>query len=124
MKPGEMRSETRLAEEMNIQVLAYSTPDGKQDPNQFKITRTIDISAGGMQIEVNGRIPVKSVLKLRLQSRGRPKPFTLAGEVRWIYQDKLDARRFYIGFRLSQDDDTDNDTWRDYVNDRLSMAKR
>lgn len=121
--PAEQRRESRLAEEMAIQVLAFSTPEGQQDPSQFKITKTIDISAGGMQIELGSRVPVKSVLKLKLQSKGRPKPFTLAGEVRWIYQDKLDARRHYIGFRLLDEDDTDYDDWKHYIGARLKMTK-
>ena len=122
-KQAELRRESRLAEEMAIQVLAFHTPEGKQEPSQFKITKTIDISAGGMQIEVGARVPVKSTLKLKLQSKGRPKPFTLSGEVRWIYQDKLDARRHYIGFRLLDDEETDYDDWKDYVTARLKMVK-
>lgn len=124
MKTSEQRQETRLAEEMAIQLLAFSTPEGKQSPAQFKIIKTIDISAGGMQIELNARIPVKSVLQLRLQTKGRPKPFTLKGEVRWTYADRLDASRHYVGFRLLDDDHADNGDWSDYVTARLKMVKR
>ena len=124
MSEQDKRSEARLAEELEIQVLAFATPDGKKEPIQFHINRTIDISPGGMQIELDTRIPVKSGLRLRIETRGRPKPFMLEGEVRWTYQDKLDASRHYIGFRVFDDEGTDSHDWRIYVDNRLRMAKR
>jgi len=124
MTSADKRRESRLAEEMAIQLLAFSTPEGKQEVGSLKIIRTIDISAGGMQIELNARIPVKSTLQLRLQTKGRPKPFTLKGEVRWTYQDRLDAKRHYVGFRLLDEDHADNGDWSDYVTARLKMVKR
>lgn len=121
MTKPDMRRESRLAEEMVVQLLTFSTPEGKQNPNQFKIIRTIDISAGGMQIELNARIPVKSVLQLRLQPKNGQKSFKLKGEVRWTYQDRLDANRHYIGFRLLDEDRGDNSDWSDYVTARMKM---
>ena len=115
----ELRSESRWAEQTSIYVQAYSTPDGKQDPAAFKVTKTVDISTKGIQIQLDMRVPVKSVLQLRLHTKDRPKPYLLTGEVRWTYQDHVDPKRHFVGFRLLEDGQTDNREWQSYVNSRF-----
>ena len=119
MSKQELRSESRLAEETTIYVQTYATPEGEQDPKGFRVTKTVDISAKGIQIQLDTRIPVMSTLQLRLQIKDRSKPFLLTGEVRWTYQDKVDAKRHFIGFRLLDSSHTDNKEWQKYVNTRL-----
>lgn len=122
-KKEELRSESRVADEITVQIQNYTSPDGEQATASFKVMKTVDISAKGLQIQVDRRIPVKSVLRLQLQTRVRPKPYVLTGEVRWAYQDHVDPSRHFVGFRLL-DDGTDNRDWQNYVNSRIKTSDR
>jgi len=121
MTTKERRSETRLAEETTLQIQAYSTPEGQQDPSRLKAAKTVDISTKGMQIQLGVRVPVKSVMQLSMQTKHRPKPYVLTGEVRWTYQDHVDPKRHFVGFRLIENDQgSDNQEWQHYVDARLN----
>lgn len=120
MTKKELRSETRLAEETTVQIQAYSSPEGKQDPSLLKRPKTVDISTRGIQIQLGMWVPVKSVMQLSMQTKHRPKPYVLIGEVRWTYQDHVDPSRHFVGFRLVENgQESDNHDWQDYVDARL-----
>lgn len=116
----ELRSESRLIEKFTIFVETYSSPEGDQDPDSIRVTKTIDVSTKGLQIELDTRVPVSSVLQLYIQGSDRSRKFLLTGEVRWTYQ--AEPYKHFIGFRLLDASHTDNEAWQDYITERLRMA--
>jgi hypothetical protein len=118
-KTGEQRSEYRLNEEITIFIETYSSPESEQQPATMVISKTVDLSANGIQIIMDNLLPLNSILRLCLETVEGPQRFILAGEV--VRQSEIGALGQYaIGFQLLESDQTDIAEWKKYIARRLA----
>lgn len=106
------RSECRLTNLFTVYLETHSSPQENAQPAGLVITKTVDVSANGIQIVLDDTLPLQSILQLCLESSDDEAPFMLTGEVAWLRpQDK----QMLTGFRLLESDDTDIIRWKEYI---------
>lgn len=118
-KTGEQRSEFRLNEEITIFIETYSSPENERQPATMVISKTIDLSANGIQIIMDKRLPLNSILRIGLETITDPQRFVLTGEV--VRQSEMAILGQYsIGFQLLESEQTDIIEWKKYIAKRLA----
>lgn len=106
---SDKRSEFRLADEIAVFIETESSPDSSKT-QAITVSKTLDISANGLQIMIDSILPLRSLLQLCLEiSQQR---FYVIGEVMWC---KKDGQQFLVGFQLLNSDHTDIQAWKQYV---------
>ncbi|MFH1858109.1 MAG: PilZ domain-containing protein, partial [Candidatus Omnitrophota bacterium] len=70
-------------------------------------TRSKDISLGGIQFQVDGKIELGSRIALRIRIPNWQRPTTAAGEIVWIKQARAANNKYNIGVRFTQADPFD-----------------
>lgn len=108
------RTELRVFKEMAVFVETYSSPAGESRSPNVVISKTVDISANGMQIVMDKPAAPGSVLQVCVEFRGEPTHYHLTGEVRWVA--KIGRENDYlVGFQLLESDHTDIEAWKHKV---------
>lgn len=106
------RSEYRLTHPFTAYVETFSAPQADAEASGLVITKTVDISANGVQVVLDDPLPLQSILNLCLESSDGEAPFMLTGEVAWM---RPQDQQTLTGFRLLESDDTDIIRWKEYI---------
>jgi len=106
------RSESRINNPFTAYVEIFSSPQGDAQLAGLVITKTVDVSANGIQIVLDDTLPLQSILQLCLESSDGEAPFMLTGEVAWL---RPQEQQMLTGFRLLESDDTDIIRWKEYI---------
>ena len=116
------RLEPRILSEITIFVETYSTPSGDQHLPNIVISKTLDLSANGVQVVMDHPVPVGSILQLGVDFGGQPPRFHLIGEVRWVRKTE-NSRHFLVGFQLLDSDDCHIEAWKHKIASLLSNTE-
>lgn len=115
MVESDKRSETRLQEQATIYIELYDQ-QSEQATNSVIICNSLDISANGIQFQIDQALPPGSILRLVAELPDKDEPLQLVGEVKWATADQED---FNIGFELYDAEHTDIITWKQLIAERL-----
>ena len=75
---------------------------------------TKDVSANGIRIQVDQRVPEGFLLELWVEVSSHPTKFYLAGEVKWC-QELDDAKRYLVGVELKEGETEDFKQWQEVL---------
>lgn len=106
------RSETRLDEKVTIFVEVCSDSIDNATPSNVIICKSLDISANGIQVQMDEQVPVGSILRLFAELPDSQKALHLIGEVKWIVEEKDQCN---IGFELYDAENTDIIGWKSVI---------
>ena len=113
------RSEFRIAEQATIFIELQSADFDNSAPANILICNSIDLSANGMQIQLDREVPVGSIFRLCVDFSDKYDAVYLVGEVKWLRQDNSG---YTIGFELFESEQTDIEAWKLMIAKRLSDA--
>jgi hypothetical protein len=107
------RSELRVSEETTFFVEIYSQNDEESnDATRVIICNSLDISANGIQLQMDTEVPTGSILRVCADLKPGQKALYLVGEVRWI---KKEGDHYNIGFELYDAENTDISGWKNQI---------
>ncbi len=106
------RNELRLKEKATVFVEIRSASFDNEAPANIIICNSIDISASGIQVEMDKPVAVGSVLRIGAELSGVKQALYLVGEAKWI---KPKGNNFAIGFELYDAENTDIDGWKEII---------
>lgn len=109
------RSELRIAEQATIFIELQAADYDNSAPANILICNSIDLSANGMQIQLDREVPVGSIFRLCVDFSDKYDAVYLVGEVKWIRRLE---NEYSIGFELFESEQTDIEAW------KLMIAKR
>ncbi len=115
------RLEPRILSEITIFVETYSSPSGEEQSANIVISKTIDLSANGVQVVMDHPIPIGSILQLCVDFGGDPIRYHLIGEVRWVRKTQSN-RHFLVGFQLLDSDGCQIEDWKHKMVSLLSHS--
>ncbi|HQQ64425.1 MAG TPA: PilZ domain-containing protein [Pseudomonadales bacterium] len=107
------RGEARIYSEVTVFVETFSAPSGEALNNNILISKTLDLSANGIQVVMDRPIHLGSILQLCI-SFGDEDRFYLVGEVRWVAKS-ADNEHFLVGFQLLESDNSHIENWKHKV---------
>jgi hypothetical protein len=111
---NERRTETRL--DRNATVFIETMAADGLHPPEVIICNSLDISANGVQVQMDKPVPVGSILRLCAEFAADVEPMYLVGEVKWVSQQQ---EQYFIGFALFEADDTHIMEWKQLIADNL-----
>jgi len=111
------RSELRIAEQATIFIELQSSDFDNSSPANILICNSIDLSANGMQIQLDREVPIGSIFRLCVDFSDKYDAVYLVGEVKWIKQLQDE---FSMGFELFESEQTDIEAWKLMIAKRLS----
>ncbi len=112
---SEYRSELRLERHELIYIEVISASFDMDDSASIVISSTVDISANGLQVNMDQPLPVGSILRLCVQPRDSGQRIHLVGEVMWVKPQDDDRKQFRAGFALYESDGTDILAWKQHI---------
>lgn len=112
--PQEQRQEYRL----NASEAVYIELESDQSDGAGKIvlSRSTDLSANGLQVELDRPLPVGHIYALCVQLLSPEVRFVLSGEVKWC---RPAMGLYQIGIALFESDDTAIGQWKEEIARRL-----
>lgn len=87
------------------------------EPAIIVISRSTDLSANGLQVELDRPLPEGNIYPLCVQLHHPEVRFVLTGEVKWCREL---AGRYQVGIALFESDDTAIVAWKEEIARRLS----
>jgi hypothetical protein len=108
------RAELRLCKELAVFVETYSSPSGEARSPNIVISKTVDMSANGLQIVMDKPVTPGSILQVCVEFMGEPTHYRLTGEVKWVAKIGRE-RDFLVGFLLLESDQTDIVGWKNRI---------
>ncbi|MCC7517393.1 MAG: PilZ domain-containing protein [Pseudomonadales bacterium] len=105
------RSELRVCQELAVFVETYSSPSGEWRRPNVVVSKTVDLSANGLQIVMDKPVAPGGVLQLCVEFVGEPTHYHLTGEVKWVAKVGRE-NDFLVGFMLLESDQTDIEAWK------------
>ena len=108
------RAELRVCKEMAIFVETYSSPAGESRSPNIVISKTVDVSANGLQIVMDKPAAPGSILQVCVEFLGEPTHYHLTGEVKWVAKIGRE-NDFLVGLLLLESDQTDIEAWKHRV---------
>ena len=108
------RGEARIYSEVTVFVETFSAPSGEALNNNIVISKTLDMSANGIQVVMDRPIHLGSVLQMCVSFGGDEERFYLVGEVRWVAKSE-DNEHFLVGFMLLESDKSHIENWKHKV---------
>lgn len=110
----EKRSETRLNEQATIFVETYDSEG--DEGNKIIICNSLDISANGIQFQLDEKITVGSILRLCAEFHDHHDTLQLVGEIKWVTPED---EHYNIGFEIYDAEHTDIIAWKNLIANRL-----
>ncbi|ARN73649.1 PilZ domain-containing protein [Oceanicoccus sagamiensis] len=107
----ERRSETRIDEKTTIFIEVCSSSFDNTSPANIIICNSIDLSANGIQVEIDQEVAIGSILRLCAEFNDSETLY-LVGETKWV---KPAGDHFNIGFELYDAENTDIVGWKKLV---------
>lgn len=114
---NEKRSETRLEQKTTIFVEVCSSSFDNSTPGSVIICNSLDISANGIQVEMDQEVPIGSVLRLCAEIHDSDQALYLVCETKWVRED---GDHFNIGFEIYDAENTDIVGWKNIIADMLA----
>ncbi|HSC75712.1 MAG TPA: PilZ domain-containing protein [Pseudomonadales bacterium] len=108
------RSELRICKEVAVFVETHSSPAGDARSPNIIVSKTVDISANGLQIVMDKPAAPGSILQVCVEFTGHPTHYHLTGEVKWVAKIGRE-NDFLVGFLLLESDQTDIEIWKHRV---------
>lgn len=115
MTVDEKRSEGRVDEQTTIFVELYDSDHASG--NKVIICNSLDISANGIQFQMDEQAHIGSILRLCAEFHDQQAPLQLIGEVKWVVPED---EHYNIGFEIYDAENTDIIAWKQLIAGRLS----
>ena len=106
------RSELRLDEQATIFVEVCSASFDNKAPANVIICSSMDISANGIQVEMDQEVAIGSILRICAELSDSKQALYLVGEAKWV---KPKDDHFSIGFELYDAENTDIAGWKEVI---------
>jgi len=119
--PSERRTEIRLNEDTTIFVEVCSGTLDNDEPPQILICNGVDISANGILVLMDERVPLGTILRLCVELEDTEQALYLVGEVKWVGEQP--GGGFNIGFELYDAENTDIIGWKGAIAGLLTSDK-
>ena len=116
---NEKRSEFRLNDEITVFIETFAAPQSERQSANMVISKTIDLSANGIQVIMDNPLPLNCILRLCLETITDPQQFILTGEVVRQFETSM-PKQYSIGFQLLESEQTDIAQWKKYIAKRLA----
>lgn len=113
---AERRTETRLYQQTTIFIEVCSANFDDKKPAQVIICNSVDISANGIQVQMDEHVAMGTILRLCAEFTSGKEPMYLVGEVKWVGEQD---EGFNIGFELLDAEGTDIIEWKNIIADQL-----
>lgn len=108
------RGELRVYKEMAVFVETYSSPHGEARNSSIVISKTVDVSANGLQIVMDKPVAPGSILQVCVEFLGEPPHYHLSGEVKWVASVGRE-KDYLVGFQLIESEHTDIEAWKNRI---------
>ena len=118
---SDRRSELRIDAQATILLEVMSASYDNSSPAKVIICNSLDISANGIQIELDDKIAVGSILRLGVDLGRDIDTLYLVGEARWVHRD---SEQYKVGFELYDAEGTDIANWKQTIADRLNAVQQ
>jgi hypothetical protein len=109
----ERRSEVRIDEKVMVFIEVCSADFDNNSPANIIICNSIDMSANGVQVEIDQKVPVGTILRICADFGGDEQAaLYLVGETKWVkpQQDSL-----CIGFEIYDAENSDVIGWKKVI---------
>ena len=113
-KNQDRRQHTRQPRDERVVVQIVSSTRDTLPPGTVVRCSTKDVSANGIRIQVDQRVPEGFLLELWVEVSNHPTKFYLAGEVKWC-QELDEAKRYLVGIELKDSDTEDFKQWQEVL---------
>ena len=113
---GNRRSEFRLVDSTTVFVEVRAASHDGSSPAEIVVCSGIDISANGLQVQLDRPLTAGSILRLGADLGGAQAPLYVVGEVRWV---RPENGQYAVGFALFDSDGTDIIAWKELIARRL-----
>lgn len=115
---SEHRLEARIHQTATIFVEVCAASFDNSAPASVIICSSIDLSANGIQIEMDQAVPIGSILRICAEFNSQEQPIYLVGETKWV---KPVEQHFKIGFQLYDAENTDIAGWKTLIANMLNQ---
>lgn len=108
IKPTTRRSHLRHTMQINavyVSISSFSLTRGQLSGMRWRKGRTLDLSAGGVLLQVPIQVPVDSYLLMNLEIPGFQGSFFVFGQVRWFGLGDTRQKLYLCGVKFLQSDD-------------------
>ena len=113
-KNQDRRQHTRQPRDERVVVQIVSSTRDTLPPGTVVRCSTKDVSANGIRIQVDQRVPEGFLLELWVEVSNHPTKFYLFGEVRWC-RELGEGNRHLIGIELKDGETEDLKQWREVL---------
>lgn len=114
----EKRRHRRLMDKNIVLVTLLSVPEQKDLEGRTFTCTTADISSGGVRLVASTKIPVGTVMELRVAAVNPPAAFRHVGRVSWALE-VLSPPASFVGIEFTTQDDKTNEAWRRFVDKKI-----
>ncbi len=111
MTAEDKRGEPRIHSEVAVFVETFSAPSGESRHHNIVISKTLDMSANGLQVVMDCPINLGSILQLCVEFTEEHERYNLVGEVRWVSKTRFE-KHFLVGFMLLDSDHCHIEKWK------------
>lgn len=111
------RAHLRLGATLAVFVEVRSADPVDGTPAEIVACSGVDLSAGGLQVELDRELPVGSILRLGADSHGDAPVMYVVGEVRW---SRPTPHGYAAGFAFFDSDGTDIIAWKRFIAGQLA----
>lgn len=112
--PQGKRSEPRIASQVAVFVETYSAPSSEAVSTNIVISKTLDVSANGLQVVMDSPLHIGSILQLCIEFTQDHQRYHLVGEVRWVSRTRFE-KHFLVGFMLLDAGQSHIEDWKQKV---------
>lgn len=105
------RQHPRQPRDERVVVQIVSSTRDTLPPGTVVRCSTKDVSAEGLRIQLDQKVPEGFHLELWVEISNHPSKFYLAGEVKWC-QEIEEGKRYLVGVSLAEGKTEDLDQWR------------
>jgi Tfp pilus assembly protein PilZ len=115
------RQHTRQARDERVVVQIVSSTHDTLPPGTVVRCSTKDISAQGLRIQLDQKVPEGFKVELWVEVSNHPTKFFLSGEVKWC-QVLDEAKRYLVGVELNEGETEDFKLWQQVLEAANSAA--
>lgn len=116
MENVDRRSELRLPSKATIFVEVCSASDNDEPSPTVIMCSSLDISANGIQVQMDSEVAVGSILRLCADFGSSREPIYLVGEAKWVSSSN---DLFNIGFEILDAENSDISDWKHLIIEKL-----